>query len=222
MHQNNFLPIYNYTTSGEVSNCGGKKELKTIAVIMAGGQSRRMGRDKAQLLFCGQPLLSYQIDRWKNIFDDLVISVDYQKRFSWVSCKMIEDKRKGLGPLAGLEAVMLEAPADRYFITAVDMPFGCTDLAIKMSENCSNADVGIIRRFNGRIEPMFALYSRRCLPYIIQSLDKNEYSFRRGLLRFAKVQEFAEQDMLSYNLDRILLNTNTVDDWIKISRFQPN
>ena len=174
--------------------------MKTIAVITAGGRSKRMGADKAQLSFCGQPLLSYQIERWKNVFDELVVSVDRRTRFPWVHCKMVEDRRRESGPMSGLEAVMLEVPADRYFMTAVDLPFGNIDLAKEMSERCGRADIGIIRRAGGRIEPMFALYSRECLPHIMRSLDRNECSFLRGLLQFVRVQEFAEADMPGYDL----------------------
>ena len=195
--------------------------VKTIAVIMAGGQSKRMGRDKAQLSFGGKPLLSYQIERWKNTFDDLVISVGCRKRFPWVSCKMIEDHRKEMGPLAGLEAVMLETPADRYFITAVDMPFSDPNLAIMMNKNCIDADVGIIRRASGKLEPMFAVYDRKCLSYIIQSLDRKERSFTRGLLRLSSLQEFAEADLQDSELDHVLFNANTVDDWNNISHYYP-
>ncbi len=190
--------------------------MKTVAVIMTGGKSKRMGRDKAKLYFGGQPLLAHQIQKWANVFDDLIISVDQKERFPWITYRMVEDHRQGLGPMAGLEAVMLDVPADRYFITAVDMPFASPELALQINESCGKADVGIIRRRSGRVEPMFALYGRECLCHIVQALDKKMYSFTRGLLPFVHVREFPEQELLQYDLERILLNVNTVEDWISM------
>ncbi len=149
--------------------------MKTVAVIMAGGKSSRMGRDKALLPLDGRPLLSALAHRWRGVFDGLVISADTRARFAALDlggARIVEDTRPGAGPLAGLEAVMTAVPADRYFLTAVDLPFGEPALALELSERMGGADVCLIQREGRGWEPLFALYARRCLPAISAALDR--------------------------------------------------
>ncbi len=192
--------------------------MKTVAVIMAGGKSSRMGRDKALLPLDGRPLLSALAHRWRGVFDGLVISADTRARFAALDlggARIVEDTRPGAGPLAGLEAVMTAVPADRYFLTAVDLPFGEPALALELSERMGGADVCLIQREGRGWEPLFALYARRCLPAISAGRDRGERSFFRGRLPFVTIQKVPEKALSGFQLDRLLLNVNTPEEWEK-------
>ena len=83
--------------------------MKTVTVILAGGKSSRMGRDKALLPVGGRPLLAVQAERWRGVFDALVISADTGERFAALElagARIVEDVRPGAGPMAAPEAVM--------------------------------------------------------------------------------------------------------------------
>lgn len=190
--------------------------MKTVAIIMAGGKSSRMGRDKALLPVDGRPLLSVLAERWRGVFDGLVISVDRRERCAALEldgAQVVEDTRPGAGPMAGLEAVMTAVPADRYFLTAVDLPFGDPALAVELSERMGDADACLIQREGRGWEPLFALYARTCLPVISAALDRGDRSFYRGLLPFVTIQEVPEDFLPAFPLDRLLLNANTPEDW---------
>ena len=190
--------------------------MRTVTVIMAGGESSRMGRDKALLPVDGRPLLSVLAHRWRGVFDGLVISVDRRERFAALDlggAQIVEDTRPGAGPLAGLEAVMQAVPAHRYFLTAVDLPFGAPALAVELSERMGDADACLIQREGRGWEPLFALYARTCLPTLSAALDRGERSFYRGLLPFVTIQEVLEEALSSFQLGRCLLNANTPEDW---------
>lgn len=190
--------------------------MKTVAVILAGGMSRRMGRDKAFLPVDGRPLLAVQAERWRDVFDALVVSADTRERFAALElggARIVEDTRPGAGPMAGLEAVMRAVPADRYFLTAVDLPFGSPELARELDRRMGEADACLIQREGRGWEPLFALYARSCLPAISDALDRGERSFYRGLLPFITVQKIPEESLAGFRLDRLLLNTNTPEEW---------
>jgi len=190
--------------------------MKTVATILAGGKSRRMGRDKALLPVDGRPLLAVQAERWRDVFDALVISADTRERFAALElggARIVEDTRPGAGPMAGLEAVMRAVPAERYFLTAVDLPFGSPGLARELDRRMGDAGACLIRREGRGWEPLFALYARSCLPAISAALDRGERSFYRGLLPAVKVREIPEKSLPGFPLDRLLLNANTPEEW---------
>ena len=190
--------------------------MKTVAVIMAGGKSSRMGQDKALLPVDGRPRLSVLAERWLGVFDGLMISADTRERFAGLDlsgARIVEDVRPGAGPMAGLEAVMTAVPADRYFLTAVDLPFGDPALAVELAGRMGDADTCLIQRTGRGWEPLFALYGRSCLPTISAALDQGKRSFYRGLLPFVTVQKVPEESLPDFRLDRLLLNTNTPEEW---------
>ena len=183
---------------------------------MAGGKSSRMGRDKALLPVDGRPLLSVLAERWRGVFDGLVISADTRERFAALDlggAQIVEDTRPGAGPMAGLEAVMTTVPAHRYFLTAVDLPFGDPALAVELAGRMGDADACLIQRTGRGWEPLFALYARSCLPAISAALNRGERSFYRGLLPRVTVREVPEESLPGFCLDRLLLNANTPDEW---------
>lgn len=183
---------------------------------MAGGKSSRMGRDKALLPVDGRPLLSALAHRWRDVFDVLVISADSRERFAALElggARIVEDVRPSAGPMAGLEAVMAAVPADRYFLTAVDLPFGEPELALELGRRIGDAGACLIQREGRGWEPLFALYARRCLPAISAALDRGERSFYRGLLPFVNIQKVPEKALPGFQLDRLLLNVNTPEEW---------
>lgn len=199
--------------------------MKTVAVILAGGKSSRMGQDKAMLLVDGRPLVAVLAERWQNIFDGLVLSVDSRERFECLGieqARIVEDIRHGEGPLAALETVMTRVPADYYFLTAVDLPFGNPELAGELYGSMGEADVCLIQRKTRGVEPLFAFYSRRCLPAITAALDRGERSFYRGLLPFVKVQKVPENRFLQEKLARSLFNANTPEEWEQRHRVEHN
>lgn len=172
--------------------------MKTVAVILAGGESGCAGQDSALLPADGRPLISALAERWRNVFDGVVVSADSRDRFADLDlggARIVEDARPGGGPMAGLETVMKAVPADRYFLTAADLPFGGPALARTLWKKMGVADACLIQR-NGRgWEPLFALYARSCLPAVTAALDRGKRSFYRGLLPFVTVRGVPEASL---------------------------
>ena len=187
--------------------------LRTITVIMTGGRSSRMGRDKGALPFGGETLLTRMIARWTGVFDGVAVSVDQVGRYGSLTVPELADLRPSAGPMAGLEAALKGSGADVVFLTAVDLPFSDPSLAQHLAHLRGDADVCLIRRADGRPEPLFALYAASCLPVVTQSLDRGERALFRGLYPFVQVREVWEKDLTGYDLDHILFNMNRPQDW---------
>ena len=158
-------------------------------VILTGGKSRRMGRDKGELPVGESTLLERMIDRWTGVFDAVAVSAGEGGRTLPAEVPALLDRHPGAGPMAGLEAALAELETDAVFLTAVDMPFGDAALARWMAERMGQADVCTIRRGDGRPEPLFALYRKSCLPVITRSLEEGRRSFVQGLFPFVAVEQ---------------------------------
>lgn len=187
--------------------------VRTITVIMTGGRSSRMGRDKGALPFGGETLLTRMIARWTGVFDGVAVSVDQVGRYGPLPVPELADLRPSSGPMAGLEAALKGSGADVVFLTAVDLPFSDPNLARHLARLRGDADVCLIRRADGRPEPLFALYAASCLPVVTRSLDGGERALFRGLYPFVQVREVWEKDLPGYDLDHILFNMNRPQDW---------
>ena len=150
-------------------------------VILAGGKSTRMGSNKAKLPFGDESLIEYMIKRFRPHFEDIYISVDRISDLDGIdiSRPMIEDSIRGIGPMGGIYSVLKETNKERLIFVSVDNPFADAAIAANVAKSSNGADVTIIRRNSGKIESLFAVYSRRCLKYIEECIGERNYSLKR-------------------------------------------
>jgi molybdopterin-guanine dinucleotide biosynthesis protein A len=138
------------------------------AVILAGGQSRRMGRDKAWLPVKGQPLLLRQIDLVRQLAPmEVFISGRPDTDYTPLKYPVLHDCFADAGPLAGIERALTAASAPLLLVVAVDLPCMTASLLQQLGANCLDG-AGVIPRVNGRVEPLAAFY-----PTTAQSLAES-------------------------------------------------
>ncbi len=189
--------------------------MELITVILTGGASRRMGQDKGSLRVGDATLLERQVARWRDVFSGVAVSVGAHPRPLLEGVAALTDRFPGAGPMAGLEAGLSAFPGG-VFLTAVDMPFGDPDLARALAARLGEADVCLIRRANGRLEPLFAVYGPGCLPAVREGLAAGERSFVHGLFPKVKVRVIEEGELPGFDLERILCNVNRPEDWERV------
>lgn len=164
--------------------------MKLAGAVLAGGQSRRMGRDKAMLVWNGEPLWRRQL-RVLESCGAAPAALVRQPGQPDLGAPCWRDLRVGQGPLAGLEAALAQARAagaDGLIALAVDMPF---TTAAWFHWLLSAAPEGGVATLDGRYEPLAAAYPVAALPLIeahlaggqrsLQSLV--EHLLAQGLLR---------------------------------------
>ena len=188
--------------------------MKTICVILAGGKSSRMGRDKAALPLSGETFLSRLVRIYSPVFP-VYVSVGEAGKFSCPGAEEIVDLHPGMGPLAGLEAAFVRTAADAVFLTATDLPFGTLALARKLLSFLGDADACVIRRADGQPEPAFGVYKRSCLPAVQDLLAENRRAFR-GLFDKVSVRWAEEAELREFPLERLLQNVNTPEEYEKV------
>ena len=148
------------------------------AVILAGGRSRRLGRDKAVVLFDGEPLIRRVIRRAAAGVNaragDVVVVVADPARAAALPLESEQrtavDAFPGSGPLGGIYTGLVAARTDWSLVVACDLPFLSVPLLRYMAGLRDGADI-VAPVVNGRPEPTHALYSRRCQPAIAARLQ---------------------------------------------------
>ncbi len=157
--------------------------MKFSAVILAGGKSSRMGRDKVWLTLAGQTLLARQIQLVREVAPaDIFISGRADTDYSSLDCPVLMDEFADAGPLAGIAAGLKAASAPLILVLAVDMPDMTSAALHRLLERCA-AEMGVVPRVNQRVEPLAALYPKAAATIAVDLLKR----------QLRAVRTFAEQ-----------------------------
>jgi molybdopterin-guanine dinucleotide biosynthesis protein A len=136
--------------------------------IQAGGQSSRMGEDKALKPFLGRPLIQRVIERLAPIADEVIVTTNSPEEYAFLDQRLIPDLKPGRGALGGLYTAIASASNPYVAVVACDMPFASAQLieaATKLMVQ-EQVDVVIAKGEEG-YEPLHAVYRREaCLPAI--------------------------------------------------------
>lgn len=188
--------------------------MKTAAVILAGGMSRRMGRDKAALPFGEETMLSHLVNTYRPHFDIIAVSLNEAGRFDTAGALEVVDRHPGDGPMAGLEAAFLETGADVIFLTGTDLPLGDPALAKHLLELRGDYDVCLIRSEKGP-EPLFAIYSASCLPAVQKALAEGRRSMFH-MLQEVRTLEIPAESLTQFDVQKVLTNVNDPDEYARV------
>jgi molybdopterin-guanine dinucleotide biosynthesis protein A len=183
-------------------------------IVLAGGASRRMGRDKALLELGGRPLLHRVVEPVSRLCEEVIIAgadnpVQHLPGLSpiWVS-----DPPGAEGPLAGLSAGLAAASHPSAIVVACDMPFlseGLLAHLLDIVEDCAAA----VPFAGGDFHPLHAAYSRSCLP-TVDSLLRLGVRSMRDLLPRLHVRYLSEDRCMEFDPDGLSwFNKNTADDF---------
>ncbi len=186
-----------------------------IGVILAGGRSRRMGENKATMMFGGEPLLSRVARRLSPAVDDLLVIGPQSLAPLAPRARVIEDALPAIGPLGGLYTALTATTSAHIFLVACDMPFICPGLVQAMlafARTRGDADV-VALEANGRVQPLHAVYSRACLPAVERALKSSDHSLHTLLTHLDHVAIDAEIVRREDPAGLSAFNVNTPDDW---------
>lgn len=186
-------------------------------VIQAGGESRRMGQNKALVPFLGKPLIQRIYERVAAVADEVLVVTNQPAVFEFLPARLVADVIPGKGAMGGLYTAVYEAANPIVGIVATDMPFvhaGLLRAEIDLLER-EQADVVIPASASSWVglEPMHAVYRKdTCLPAIQRAIDADQ---RKLIIWFpeVKVRVMTEDEVRAVDPElRAFLNVNTPDE----------
>ena len=146
-------------------------------VIQAGGESRRMGQDKALMPFLGRPLIQRVVDRLSPIADEILVTTNNPNDYRFLNLRLFPDLIPGRGALGGLYTALSSATWETVAVAACDMPFASAKLIETASRLIVEEDADVvIPDSGGGLEPLHAVYRREtCLPAIKAAIDADKW-----------------------------------------------
>jgi len=180
----------------------------TALVILAGGKSSRMGRDKALLPFGGYSCLAqFQYQRFLPFFEKVYISCKNNK-FDF-EFKIIEDRYEDSSPLVALVSIFETLQVEKIFLLSVDAPFVDKDTIDKLFEASNNTDIVVAKSPNG-IEPLCGIYNRSILEVAKKQLSQNNH-------RLNNLLKLLNTHFVEFQSEAVFLNMNYIEDYEKAS-----
>jgi len=180
------------------------------AIILAGGESKRMGQDKASLIFEGQTLLARAEQRLTPLFEHVLVSVREQRSDTHLS--QILDKSESRAPMIGIIAALEAAETDWLFVVGVDMPFLSPRLVCFMAEQRKGYDA-VLAEVGGKLQPLLAFYRKEaCLPAMQARIAQNKRSLIQ-LIPHIHANILSEHDLLRLDASQqSFIDFDTKDD----------
>lgn len=161
--------------------------MTAAAIVLAGGKSSRLGRDKASEPLLGRPLLQRVLDRFLGLVDEYVVVRAAGQTLPAIetpALRVVEDLYPETGPLGGIYSGLSAAAAGHAVVVACDMPLLQPKLIAELLRLAPDHDlvVPVSEEFP---QPLCAVYSKACLDAIRAQLDAGNYKITAafGLLR---------------------------------------
>jgi len=177
------------------------------AVLLAGGESRRMRKDKATLLFRGRPLWQIQLELLRELEPaEIFISARTDPTWRPADVEFVADNLPSRGPLSGLAASLAQMRTKHLLALAIDMPF-MTQEYLKFLCGQIEPGRGVLPKIDNRAEPLAAIYPREVDVVLRSALSGVDFSLQTltsrlveaGKLRTVSVPDEARKLFLNLN-----------------------
>ncbi len=175
------------------------------AVILAGGQSSRMGYDKMMLPINGQTMIRHILDQLRGHFYEIVISSNDRRKLAFLGVDVVPDKEPGQGPLMGIVSALEVVKNEKVFVVACDIPNIDMDFVGRMFLESSEYDCVVPKTGTNKLEPLFAVYRKSVINTIEEMLKNGQ---RKASDLFSKVKvKYLEMGKTNW-----FRNLNTIDE----------
>jgi molybdopterin-guanine dinucleotide biosynthesis protein A len=163
--------------------------LEKAAIILAGGSSKRIGKDKGLMLLANKPLVRHVIDKVNKIVEEKTVVVSSKAqaesyaKIVGSSVQVLVDENNMQSPLVGALTGFEKTRAKYSLILPCDTPFVSKDVILFLFEICTNKSAVIPRWPNGYIEPLQAVYCTK------HALEASKNALSRGKLNMLSMIE---------------------------------
>ncbi|WP_103069451.1 molybdenum cofactor guanylyltransferase [Aquimarina sediminis] len=182
------------------------KEKDITGIILAGGKSSRMGKEKGLLLLNNKPFIQYSIEALQPLVNQIII-VSSNTDYDVFGIKRVEDIIPDSGPVAGLHAGLTHSKTENNLVVSCDAPLLTTTLLEKLL-HYKKEDNDIVQfEAEGKTIPLTALYKKRCSHKCLELLLLEE----RRLRKLVSALQTKTISLLKKEY-ALVANINTIED----------
>jgi len=181
------------------------------AVLLAGGESRRMGTDKATFLFRGKPLWQVQLETLRKLRPaEIFLSARTDPSWRPDDVQFIADIPPSCGPLSGIAASLGKIHTAHLLALAIDMPF-MTENYLRSICDAIEPGRGVVAKIDNRAEPLVAVYPREAEIDFRTALAGSDFSLQNVVRHLVTSGELREISVTEQER-RLFRNVNNVSD----------
>jgi molybdopterin-guanine dinucleotide biosynthesis protein A len=188
---------------------------KVTGIVLAGGKSSRMGKDKGLCTFYGKPMVLHAVELLRQVCDNIIISSN-NPDYSQFGLPVVEDEIKNIGPLGGIYSGLKQTKSQDNFFLSCDMPMVTTDLVKYIVSEKEGFEI-VIPMFNGLPEPLCAYYNKQITDEMLEIIKSGEYKIQEIAKNF-KVKFLPIDLHLPFYSDGLFTNINSQKDLDTLER----
>ena len=190
----------------------GRNPNSTLGVVLlAGGKSRRMGRDKATLLFHGKPLWQLQIELLQRLEPaEIFVSARTDPAWRPADVQFVADDLPSRGPIGGIAASLAQMHTAHLLALAIDMPF-MSEQYLKFLCDQIEPGTGVVPTIDTRAEPLAAIYPREADADFRSALAGTDFSLQSVARRLVKSGQLREARVKKRDT-KLFVNLNELSD----------
>ena len=196
-----------------------KRDLPKVSlIVLAGGESRRMGFPKPLLLINRKNTVEIIIERLKILFSEIIVVGKNNHRICGKEFIFVEDLYEYRSPLVGIYSGLKASKNRLNFVVACDMPFVNKNLVKYMLEITGDYDV-VVPVVRGYFEPLHAVYTKNIINVIEEEIGRENFKVTSFYER-VNVKEIPENIVKKYDPELMsFINLNTPKDLKKYASF---
>jgi molybdenum cofactor guanylyltransferase len=184
--------------------------MDVTCAILAGGKSRRMGRDKALIPVGDRALLSRVYAVAEEVFSDILVLSNLHTHLDKVRAPIVKDVIPRQGPMIGIVSALLYARTPYVFILACDMPFLRKE-AIEYVLTAAHGEDIVIPKTEKGLEPLHALYNRSCISPLLSAIERGRMKIP-DIFPLLSVKVVEGKEVFASQGLSIFTNINTEED----------
>ncbi len=152
---------------------------KITGIVLSGGKSSRMGREKGLCTLRGKPLIEYAVEVLIEVCDDVIISAN-DNSYDYLGLPVVKDAVPGVGPIGGISSAIHYSETNDNFILSCDMPFVSGEL-IRYILSGKPGYQAVVPVNDGFPEPLCAYYRKDIVEVFDRSIENGIYKIRRAI-----------------------------------------
>jgi molybdenum cofactor guanylyltransferase len=177
-------------------------------IILAGGQNKRMGVDKAFLTVAGIPMIEHVVRVLRAVTHQLIIVTNSPERYRAYDVKVVTDMLDQRGPLTGMYSGLVSSQSEYNVVVACDMPFLNASLLSYLIKLAPGYDA-VVPTAGKLTEPLHAVYCKKLLPTIEERIREDERRIQ-GIFNHANVRYVPKEEIRRFDPERrSFINLNT-------------
>ncbi len=191
-------------------------KIKISGILLAGGMSKRMGREKGIMKIGDQFLYHYPLKVLEDICDEIMISTCKNSAMTW-DYPTVCDEMEGIGPMGGIYTCLKASANDINIVLSYDMPLVSKELLEYLLGEIENYDLVVPALSPHRPEPLCAVYRKRMTGILKDLMDQHIYAVHKAIPH-ARSKTIILKENISFYRENIFLNINQEEDLIKLPR----